>query len=151
MVQNGRLTPKQVVAIDPPMYERSMEECDAVFALLADVWTVQDKFERLVAHPAYEHLQEKITAAGDDEGAALDASREYASVVVDWIIAAFSWLFIKALRTDGEGEEELLKPWTSSETSLLEEFALVTKEVFLEKFRDEKVEFCYLYFKLARK
>ncbi|KAF9728449.1 hypothetical protein PMIN04_012921 [Paraphaeosphaeria minitans] len=149
MVENGTLTQEQMIALDPPMYERSMEECDEAFTKLAALWTVERKFERIVAHPAYVLLQEKKAEACGNEAEEIKASREYASIVVDWIVASFSWFFVKALRA-GVDEEEQLKTWTSSEESLLEEFAKMTKEVFLTSFQDQKVEFCYLYFKLSR-
>lgn len=149
MVGNGSLTQKQVIALDPPMYERSMEECDKAFAELAALWTVERKFERMVTHPAYALLHERKAAAGGNEAEEVKVSREYASEVVDWIIASFAWFFVKALRAEAN-EEQKLKTWTSSEEHLLDEFAKKTKEVFFRSFRDQKVEFCYLYFKLSR-
>ena len=150
MVHEGRISQAQVMELDAPIQERSMEEMERAFAEVEELWGKEVCFEKMIQHPAVAELEAKKKAEGVDLE---ELSKEYASTVVDWIISPFAWFFVKALRA-GNGkmdEEEMLAPMTAEEEGLVDEFAERVKRIFVRDQRDGIVEHCYIYFKLVRK
>ena len=150
MVHAGRISQAQVMQLDVPLHEHSMEEMERAFAEVEEVWGKEVCFEKMIQHPAIAELEAKKKAEGVDLE---ELSKEYASTVVDWIMSVLTWFLVKALRA-GNGkmdEEEMSAPMTAEEEGLVDELAERTKRVFVRDQRDGILEQCYIYFKLVRK
>ena len=150
MVHAGRISQTQVMGLNMPVHERSMEEMERAFVEVEEVWGKEVCFEKMIQHPAIAELEAKKKAEGVDLE---ELSKEYASTIVDWIISLFAWFFVKALRA-GNGkmdEEEMLAPITAEEEGLVDDLAERVKRIFVRDQRDKIVEHCYIYFKLVRK
>lgn len=150
MVHAGRISQAQVMGLDMPVHERSMEEMERVFAEVEEVWGKEVCFEKMIQHPAVAELEVKKKAEGVDLE---ELSKEYASTVVDWAMSPLTWFFVKTLRAgDGEmDEEEMFAPMTAEEEGLVDELAERAKRAFVRDQKDGIVEQCYIYFKLVRK
>ena len=150
MVHAGRISQTQVMGLNMPVHERSMEEMERAFVEVEEVWGKEVCFEKMIQHPAVAELEAKKKAEGVDLE---ELSKEYASTIVDWVISLFAWFFVKALRA-GNGkmdEEEMLAPITAEEEGLVDDLAERVKRIFVRDQRDGIVEHCYIYFKLVRK
>ncbi|KAF2494775.1 S-adenosyl-L-methionine-dependent methyltransferase, partial [Lophium mytilinum] len=91
MVAAGRMTPQNIMAMDPPAHERAIEEVQGVFEEVKELWTVESCFEKTIVHPAYEWLVEELKK--DDGSGKEGLRREFATRIVDWILAAFAGFF----------------------------------------------------------
>lgn len=150
MVHAGRISQAQVMGLDMPVHEYSMEEMERVFAEVEEVWGKEVCFEKMIQHPAVAELEAKKKTEGVDLE---ELSKEYASTVVDWTMSPLTWFFVKALRAGNRemDEEEMSAPMTAEEEGLVDELAERAKRVFVRDQRDEVIEQCYIYFKLVRK
>lgn len=150
MVHAGRISQAQVMGLDMPVHEYSMEETERVLAEVGEVWEKEVCFEKMIQHPAVAELEAKKKAEGVDLE---ELSKGYASTVVDWTMSPLTWFFVKALRAGNRemDEEEMSAPMTAEEEGLVDELAERAKRVFVRDQRDEVVEQCYIYFKLVRK
>lgn len=150
MVHAGRISQAQVMGLDMPVHEHSMEEMESAFTEVEEVWGKEVCFEKMIQHPAVAELEAKKKAEGVDLE---ELSKEYASTVVDWTMAPLTWFLVKVLRAGngGMGEEEMFASMTAEEEGLVDELAERAKRVFVKDQRDGIVEQCYIYFKLVRK
>jgi len=150
MVHAGRISQAQIMRLDMPVHEHSMEEVERVFAEVEEVWGKEVCFEKMIQHPAIAELEAKKKAERVDLE---ELSKEYASTVIDWVMSPFTWFFVKALRAGNGGmdEEEMFASMTAEEEGLVDEFAERAKRVFVRDQRDGIAEQCYIYFKLVRK
>ncbi|KAL6924130.1 hypothetical protein FSST1_001404 [Fusarium sambucinum] len=138
MVQQGIIPVPVAGSFRVPTYNRTLEDVRKVLDEMSNVWDVHDLFEADITHPAIHDLNEKQVK---DE----DASREYASIVIDWMMAVCSGYFLKALKVGNEGrysEEE--------EKKLLNDWVARTKELFIRDHKDEEVVCSFVYVHLSK-
>lgn len=127
MIEDGSISPSVAAAFRIPTYDRSLADVHRALDELRGVWEAREVRADAVLHPAIHDLVRRAHDGEDDA-----ASRQYADIVVDWLMAVCSGYFLKAVRsgcTEADADR-LLRKWVRR-----------TKEVFLKNHRDEPV-FC---------
>lgn len=135
MVQTGVLPLDVAKAFVIPTYDRTLADVEGVVKELTDLWKAHELFEDGVFHPALEALQ---SDASDE------ASEEYASKVVDWLMAVCSGYFLKAV---SKGIPDVS---AADADVLFAKWADRTKRLFLRDHKDEEVFCSFTYVLLER-
>jgi hypothetical protein len=138
MVQQGKIPVSVAGAFRVPTYNRTLDDVKKVLNENTKTWAVRSLFEDDITHPAIHHL--KGHPAPDDE-----ASRKYADVVIDWMMAVCSGYFTKALKLGSQGSYT-----EDEENALLQDWVSRTKELFIRDHKDEKVVCSFIYVYLQR-
>ncbi|KAM5344952.1 hypothetical protein ACJ41O_010814 [Fusarium nematophilum] len=138
MVQQGEIPVSVAGAFRVPTYNRTLDDVRKVLDETAQTWAVHDLSEADVTHPAIQDLR-SASVLGEE------ASRTYADVIIDWMMAVCSGYFTKALKVGSQGaytEEE--------EDALLQDWISRTKELFILDHKDEEVICSFIYARLER-
>ncbi|KAH6949220.1 S-adenosyl-L-methionine-dependent methyltransferase [Fusarium avenaceum] len=138
MVQQGKIPVSVAESFRVPTYNRTLDDVKKVLNENTETWAVHGLFEDDITHPAIHDLRSNLTA--DEE-----ASRQYANVVIDWMMAVCSGYFTKALKLGSQGSYTEVE-----ENALLQDWVSRTKEFFIRDHKDEKVVCSFIYVYLQR-
>lgn len=138
MVQQGKIPVSVAESFRVPTYNRTLDDVKKVLNENTETWAVHSLFEDDITHPANHDLRSNLTA--DEE-----ASRQYANVVIDWMMAVCSGYFTKALKLGSQGSYTEVE-----ENALLQDWVSRTKEFFVRDHKDEKVVCSFIYVYLQR-
>ncbi|KAK6498005.1 hypothetical protein TWF506_004249 [Arthrobotrys conoides] len=111
LANEGKIPLKAMEKINIPIHDRSEDDFLSGIREFSDTW-VMEKYERkLISHPAYYRFLKACQGADETKKAA--AAKEYAGIMVDWILAVIGdmvkvwWLEsgVEAKRIDGLYQE----------------------------------------------
>ncbi|KAF3936694.1 hypothetical protein ABW19_dt0200539 [Dactylella cylindrospora] len=141
LVAMGKIPAEAVAGFNPPVYERSETEMNAAFEELKDTWQVEKYYKQMIPHPAIDKLREAHASATSEEEK-VEASKEYAGTLVDWLLALFKGFVEKAWREAGVKEEEIGEVYA--------QFVAMAKEGLWRNGGDAMLQHCYMFIRLRR-
>ncbi|RTE85180.1 hypothetical protein BHE90_000342 [Fusarium euwallaceae] len=142
MVKDGTLPGAVAGSFYVPTYNRTLQDVQKVVKEVIPTWIAHEVFEKDCLHPEKKDLEPQRKSEGHDSD---EASRQYADVVVDWLMAVFSEYFLKAVKVGSdhkftdEDAEKFLEDWVKR-----------TKELFVKDHRDEDVVCSFIFVRLER-
>ncbi|RDA92474.1 hypothetical protein CP533_6462 [Ophiocordyceps camponoti-saundersi (nom. inval.)] len=139
MVEAGVLPESVAVAFRIPTYARSVNEMRSSLQEMSDDWETVELREEDVYHPA-------TTDFRRHRGQGEEVSRQYAHVIIEWLMAICAGYFLKAVQVGLPGPEYS----DAAAERLLNEWILRTKQLYQEHHLDEPVYFCYFHALLRR-
>ncbi|KAK6511614.1 hypothetical protein TWF481_000529 [Arthrobotrys musiformis] len=88
LMDSGKLPPNASAGVYPPNHVHTQQSFQAAVNETEAMWVIEKAYDRVIPHPAYQAMLESQKGTQDIE---LHKSfeREYASDVVDWILAVF--------------------------------------------------------------
>nr|A0A6J4B4P7.1 RecName: Full=Methyltransferase LUC1; AltName: Full=Lucilactaene biosynthesis cluster protein 1 [Fusarium sp.]BBQ09592.1 methyltransferase [Fusarium sp.] len=142
MVKDGTLPGAVAGSFYVPTYNRTLQDVQKVIEEVIPTWIAHEVFEQDCLHPAKKDLE--LQKSSDDYDSD-EASRRYADVVVDWLMAVCAGYFLKAVKVGsdntftGEDAEKFLADWVKR-----------TKHFFYKDHRDEDVVCSFIFVRLER-
>ncbi|RSL42166.1 hypothetical protein CEP54_015572 [Fusarium duplospermum] len=142
MVKDGTLPGAVAGSFYVPTYNRTLQDVQEVIEEVIPTWLAHEVFEQDCLHPAKKNLELRKKAEGHDGD---EVSRQYADVVVDWLMAVCAGYFLKAVKVGSDNKftdedaERFLVDWVKR-----------TKEFFFKDHRDEDVVCSFIFVRLER-
>ncbi|KAJ6258203.1 hypothetical protein Dda_7122 [Drechslerella dactyloides] len=88
LIEGGKLPVNAMDRIYPPSHVHSEETLRAAISETHGAWAVERVYSRVIPHPAYQSMVESQMKA-EDEGTKVTATKIYARIAIDWILAVF--------------------------------------------------------------
>ncbi|KAJ6262569.1 Methyltransferase FUS9 [Drechslerella dactyloides] len=88
LIEEGKLPTNAIDRIYPPSHVHSEETLRAAITETQGAWDVEKVYNRVIPHPAYQTMVESQMKAENEE-TKVNATKIYAKVAIDWILAVF--------------------------------------------------------------
>ncbi|KAL2678830.1 hypothetical protein Neosp_009582 [[Neocosmospora] mangrovei] len=142
MVKDGTLPGAVAGSFYVPTYNRTLQDVQKVMEEMTLTWTAHEVFEQDCLHPAMKDLEAQKSSNGHNSD---EASRQYADIVVDWLMAVCAGYFLKAVKVGSDST------FTDEDADkLLEDWVKRTKQFFYKDHRDEDVICSFIFVRLER-
>ncbi|KAJ4298855.1 hypothetical protein N0V90_004098 [Kalmusia sp. IMI 367209] len=145
-LEDGLMTPEQYNAFRAPIFEPTEDDLQQILSAVQDLWSLPKPWGRsTIPHPSWAKLQQSEKTSRDYD--------EFAEGIAGFILAIYSGILIKALRSGHHATEQALRKTKSAdEDRFLAEFKKRFIEAILsERLRHRPVAGHWLIMRLIRK